>query len=321
MNTSPPDLSPPHPECAVVVASFRPGPLIDRCLAALLAQQGIDRPEIVVVDSSGDGTAERLQRDFPGVTVIALPQQTHQALARNIGVAHTRAPFVAITDQDCIVPPDWLTRLLAWHRQGDYAAVGGAIGNGTPDSVIGTAMYLSEFNEYLPGGEARVVSMIPHCNICFRREVFRTVGPFVAVPPGAEDLVYNFLLAQRGYRFLYDPNIVVTHCNRTALSAYLQHQRVLGFGSAIGRRIVPLPGHILTRYPRLAYVLPLVRLGRTAARLFVRHRSAFICYLLLLPIVLPGYIVWTAGFLAGLRAALPPLEHRLAGGDSRFAPE
>lgn len=321
MNAGSSDPSPSCPECAVVVASFRPGPLIDRCLTALLAQQGIARTEIVVVDSSGDGTAERLQRDFPAITVLALPRQTHQALARNIGIAHTRAPFIALTDQDCLVPPDWLARLLAWHRQGDYAAVGGAIGNGTPESPIGTAMYLSEFNEYLPGGEARVVAMIPHCNICFRREVFYTVGPFVPVPPGAEDLVYNFLLTQQGYRLLYDPRIVVTHLNRTTFSAFLQHQRLLGFGSAIGRRTVPLSGQLFVRHPRLAYTLPLVRLGRTAVRLLARHRSAFVRYLLLLPILLPGYIVWTAGFLAGLREELPPLERRLTGGDGRLALE
>ncbi len=321
MNTTTSQLVPSRPECAVVVASFRPKQPIDRCLTALLAQQGIGRLEIVVVDSSGDGTAARLQRDFPQVTVIPLQRQTHQSLARSIGIAQTRAPFIAITDQDCIVPPDWLARLLAWHRRGDYAAVGGAIGNGTPDSLIGTATYLIEFNEYLPGGEARVVSMIPHCNICFRREIFTVVGPFVAVPPGAEDLVYNFLLTRRGYRLLYDPNIVVTHLNRTAFSAFLRHQWVLGFGSAIGRRTVALTGQVLVRHPSLAYALPLVRLARTAARLLVRRKSAFLRYLLLLPILLPGYIVWTAGFLAGLREELPPLERRLAGRDSRFALE
>lgn len=321
MNAGTPQPPAPGPSCAIVVASFRPGRLIDRCLDALLAQQGVGHPEVVVVDSSGDGTAERLRRDFPEVTVIALSQQTHQSLARNIGIAQTRAPFIAITDQDCLAPPDWLARLLTRHQQGDYAAVGGAVANGTPDSLIGTATYLIEFNEYMPGGEARVVSMIPHCNVCFRREVFTAVGPFVAVPPGAEDLVFNFLLTRRGYRLLYDPSIVVTHLNRTAFSAFLRHQRLLGFGSAVGRRTVALSGQVLVRHPGLAYGLPLVRLGRTAARLFAGHKSALLRYLLLLPILLPGYIVWTAGFLAGLREELPPPERRLTDGDSQFALE
>jgi GT2 family glycosyltransferase len=307
--------------CAVVVASFRPGPLIDRCLTAILAQQGIDHLEIVVVDSSGDGTAERVRHNFPRVEVIALPQQTHQSIARNIGIAHTQAPFIALTDQDCLVPSDWLTRLLAWHRTGHYAAVGGAIGNGTPHSVVGTATYLIEFNEYMPGGTPRLVSMIPHCNVCFRREVFTRVGPFVATPPGAEDLVFNFLLCQHGQQLWYDPAIVVTHLNRTTFSAFLRHQRLLGFGSAIGRRTVAIKGQTLVRHPSLAYGLPLVRLVRTAARLFMSNTPAFLRYLLLLPILLPGYIVWTAGFLTGLREDLSLSTPRTTGRGSRAALE
>jgi glycosyltransferase involved in cell wall biosynthesis len=288
----------------VVVASFRPGQLIDRCLTALLAQDGVYHLEIVVVDSSGDGTAERLQCEFPGIQVIALRQQTHQSIARNIGVTHTHAPFIAITDQDCLVPSDWLTRLLALHRQGNYAAVGGAIGNGTPESWVGTATYLIEFNEFMPGGSPHVVPMIPHCNVCFRREVFTSVGPFVAVPPGAEDLVFNFLLCQHGYQILYDPTLVVNHLNRTSFSAFLRHQQVLGFGSAVGRRTVAVKGQAFVRHPSLALGLPLVRLLRTATRLLRQDRPAFLRYLLLLPVLLPGYIVWTKGFLTGLRKEL-----------------
>src|SRR5215470_13691469 len=123
------------PTCAVVVASFRPGQVINQCLHAILAQQEVTPSEVIVVDSSADGTAERLQREFPSVDVVALNHQTYQSQARNIGIARTHAPFVAITDQDCIVPPDWLARLLAHHQTASYAIVGGAIGNGTPASA------------------------------------------------------------------------------------------------------------------------------------------------------------------------------------------
>jgi hypothetical protein len=62
---------------------------------------------------------------------------------------------------------------------------------------------------------------------------------------------------------------------------------------------------VLLRHPRLAYALPLVRLLRTTGRLLSTNRSAFLQYLKVLPILLPGYTAWTAGFLAGLRHALP----------------
>lgn len=288
-----------------MVASFKSDRWINRCLHSLLAQQGIADLEIVVVDSSANGTAERVQQNFPTVNVIKLEQQTPQSIARNIGVAHTRAPFIAITDHDCVVPPDWLSRLLARHREGEYAAVGGAVGNGTPTSAVGTASYLIEFNEFLPVGEPRLVTMVPHCNVCFRREVFTTVGPFVAVPPGAEDLVFNFLLCQQGGRILFDPAIVVEHINRTAFRRFLRHQRLLGLGSAVARRTVALKGQVFIRHPSLVYSLPLVRLVRTVGRLLVNNRPALLRYLSLLPILLPGHAAWTAGFLRGVRNAIP----------------
>jgi glycosyltransferase involved in cell wall biosynthesis len=306
-NTIHADPWPPAPglSCAVVVASFKPGHLIDRCLHSLLAQQGIADLQIIVVDSSANGTAERLQRDFPTVEVIGLAQQTPQSVARNIGVARTRAPFIAITDHDCVVPPDWLVRLLARHREGEYAVVGGAVGNGTPTSAVGTASYLIEFNEFLPAGEPRLVTMVPHCNVCFRREVFTTVGSFVAVPPGAEDLVFNFLICQQGGRILFDPAIVVEHINRTAFLRFLRHQRLLGFGSAVARQTVALKGQIFIRRPSLIYSLPFVRLVRTVARLAVSNRLALLRYLSLLPILLPGHLTWTLGFRTGVWKAPP----------------
>ena len=290
---------------AVVIAVFQPGALIDDCLTALLNQEAVGDPEIIVVDSSADGTAERIRQNFSSVTVLALKQQTHQSIARNIGVAHSQAPYVAITDQDCIPPPDWLSRLLSRHQEGHYAAVGGAIVNGTPRSPIGTATYLIEFNEFLPVGHARTVSMIPHCNICFRREIFDTIGPFRPLPPGAEDLVFNFLAAQGGRRLLYDPAITVTHQNRTSLSAFFRHQRRLGFGSAVARRAVPLSGQLFIKHSILSYGLPLLRCVRTAFRLCLSHLQSFVLYLLLLPILIPGYIVWTIGFHAGSRYPHP----------------
>jgi len=292
--------------CAVVIASFRPGQVIDQCLKAILSQQGVSQFEVIVVDSSADGTAERLRREFPTVDVVALDQQTYQSEARNIGIARTRASFIAVTDQDCIVPPDWLARLLAHHHAGSYAIVGGAIGNGTPKSSVGTASYLIEFNEFLPIGEPHAVTMIPHCNICIRREAFSAVGPFVAVPPGAEDQVYNFLLCQRGERILFDPTIVVTHLNRTDFSAFLRHQHLLGVGSAIARRTVAIPGQAFVHYRWLAYTLPLVRLIRTSGRLLRQDRSTFFRYLRLFPVLIPGYMMWTKGFVSGLQQRLSP---------------
>ncbi len=298
----------PTPRVSVVVPCYRPGTLIDGCLAGLAAQDLDGRYEVIVVESSGDGTAERLRQRFAGIRVIAPPHRTSPAEAQNIGVAAAAAPLIAITNHDCLVPPDWLRRMVARHQDGTYAAVGGAIANGTPASAIGTAAYWSEFNEFTTGRPAGVVAGVPQCNVCFRREALVGATPFPQVRFGAEELTFNYELTRAGGVFFFDPAITITHLNRTTLGAYLAHQHVLGVGSAMARRLVPLPGAIATRHPALIPLLPPLRVARVLARVARRHPRHLPTLLALVPLLLTGYAVWAAGFWKGTRG---PLDARL----------
>jgi len=292
------------PLVSVVVPCYQPGALIDGCLQDLCAQD-LDGPfEILVVESTGDGTAKRLTARFPRVRVIAPPRRTLPAEAQNIGVAAAAGPFVAITNHDCRIPPDWLGRLLARHASGTYAAVGGAVINGTPNSLIGTAAYWSEFNEFTPGRPAGIVPGVPQCNVCFRRTALVGATPFPTVRFGAEELTFNYELTRAGQRFFFDPAIPITHLNRTTLAAFLRHQRVLGTGSAMARRLVPLPGGVAVRHPALIPLLPFLRLGRLLGRVATRHPAQLTKVALLSPLLLYGYGVWAAGFLEGTRGAI-----------------
>lgn len=292
------------PRISIVVPSYRPGALLERCVERLVAQTGVERYEVVVVDSSGDGTAERIQARFPTCRVVGLSERTSQAVARNLGVSLSEGEFVAFTDHDCLVPADWLARFLHRHMTGDYAAVGGAVQNGTPMSLVGTAAYWIEFNDFTPGRSAGPISGVPHCNICFRRGSLPLPDPFPLVPPAAEDLAFNHLLVRSGATIYFDPEIVVTHVNRTSLLAYLRHQRVLGEGSAVARRLVPLAGRIFVRQPWMTPLLPLVRLGGTIFRVARRDPASLPVVMALLPLLLPGYAAWTSGFVTGCRATI-----------------
>ncbi len=294
---------------SVLVPSYRPGRLIDGCLAGLLAQDLGEPYEIIVVESSGDGTAERLRAAFPTIRVIAPPDRTFPAEAQNIGVTAAQGAFVAITNHDCLVPPGWLRGLLARHDAGDYAAVGGAVLNGTPRSLVGTAAYWSEFNEFTPGRPAGVVPGVPQCNVCFRRTALVGAAPFPAVRFGAEELTFNYELTRAGGAIFFDPGVPVTHLNRTSLAAFLRHQRALGAGSAMARRLVPLPGAIATRHPFLIPLLVPLRIGRLLARVARRHPRELLRAVLLLPLFTAGYATWAVGFRRGAR---DPLDDRVS---------
>jgi GT2 family glycosyltransferase len=292
------------PHVSVVVPCYRPGDLIAGCVERLLAQDLAGPYEVIVVESSGDGTAERLTARFPSVRVIAPPSRTLPAEAQNIGVAAAGAPFIAITNHDCLVPGEWLRLLLARHAAGDYAAVGGAVANGTPESAVGTAAFWSEFNEFTVGRPPGTVAGVPQCNVCFRRSALVGATPFPTVRFGAEELTFNYELTRAGGVFFFDPAIVVTHLNRTTLGAFFAHQRVLGTGSAMARRLVPLPGGVAVRHPALIPLLTPLRLARVLGRVATRHPGELVRVLALSPLLLAGYAVWAGGFWKGARDPL-----------------
>ena len=100
-------------DISVVVPSYNSRTTIGRCLEALRGQRFDGEYEVIVVDSSHDGTGEHIEREFPWVKLIHLDERTLPGRARNVGVQEARAEIVAFTDADCVPAPDWLGR----HRQ------------------------------------------------------------------------------------------------------------------------------------------------------------------------------------------------------------
>src|SRR5207244_1050179 len=80
------------------------------------------RFEIVVVDSSTDGTAELVAADFPAVRLVTAKERLYPGTARNAGIAEARGEILSFTDADCVVEPNWLAELAQLHRRGVHVA-------------------------------------------------------------------------------------------------------------------------------------------------------------------------------------------------------
>ena len=297
--------------CSVVIPSYQSAQTIAACLGALLGQNFAEPFETIVVDSSTDGTAAIVREQFPQVTLIALPRRTLPGPARNLGVQRARGEIIAFLDADCIPARDWLAHMVAAHDAG-HAIVGGAVLNGTPDSIVGWAGYIGEFREFLPQGEARQVAHIPTCNISYKASIFRQYGGFPEAHYPQEDLLFNWMLGRQGERILFDPAIQVTHIHRTQIADYLAHQRRIGQVTAQVLRLTDLPGAWLVRRSYLAMVgLPLmaifkflrtlhVFLGWHAASIW-RQPAAWLVFAL-------GLASWSVGLGHGLKSPCMPAD-------------
>lgn len=90
---------------AVVVPNWNGAHLLERCIESI-EYQSHRVSEVVVVDNgSTDGSLRLLQKRFPDVRTIALPENRGFAEAVNIGVAACSADYVLILNNDAQLAP------------------------------------------------------------------------------------------------------------------------------------------------------------------------------------------------------------------------
>lgn len=97
---------------SVAVCNFDGARHLPHCLAALRAQtHPID--ELFVVDNrSTDASRELLARDFPDVPVVALDENRGPCPARNRALDEARNDWVLLVDNDAVLAPDALGKLV-----------------------------------------------------------------------------------------------------------------------------------------------------------------------------------------------------------------
>ncbi len=298
-------MPPSEPTLTVIVPCYNSERTIRQCLNSIISQQTSVEFDVIVVDSSSDQTGQIVEHEFPSVRLIKLKERAFAGVARNLGIRTTRAPYCLMIDSDCVAEPDLIERAMARHREDNYAAVGGSLANGTPQSISGTIGYLIEFKEFMPSAPMRLVQSVPTANVTYRRETLERYGCFDEVMWLAEDILLHWKMFQAGERILFDPSIRVQHLNKTGWREVFYYQIDLGRFSAIARKRGGLAGGILLKYPPLILLMPFARLLRAFTWLAKHDRKVLLAFLLIWPAYLLAASFWSFGFLAECRKKKP----------------
>lgn len=118
------------PEIAILVSSFERPRHLERVLASIGAQRGVEpsRMEVVVTDDgSSDDTPDVVAKFARSVSFrVSLTTHAHEgfqlARCRNEGVVASTAPYLLFLDGDCLAPPTHVCEHLRRRRQGGVMA-------------------------------------------------------------------------------------------------------------------------------------------------------------------------------------------------------
>jgi GT2 family glycosyltransferase len=283
---------------SIVIASYNARDCIANCLESLRAQQTEHPFEVLLVDSSDDGTADLVAQRFPEVRLIHHAGRLYCGGARNLALPLSRAPVVAFLDADCLVASDWIEAILTAHRSG-HPLSGGIIDNGTRSSLPAWAYYFCEFSHWLPSSQPREIKEMAGCCLSFRKDLFLRYGPFLE-GCYCSDTYFLRRLRQQGQRIRFFPAIRVWHTFSGSTAFFLKHQ--FEHRRWYGR--VCLPRRNRQKQWYWLYLLslpfhPALLLGALAWRLR-RHPAYFGWSILALPLICAGFIARVLGEASAL---------------------
>lgn len=183
-----------------------------------------DRLEILLVNNnSSDRTAELLAATPYTIILETIPGA---GTARNAGIRRATGEFLAFTDSDCVVDPNWLIDLLAGFTSPTIGAVAGTI---KPYELNHPVECYEALQLDDPGHRAQHIFLptAVTANTMYRADVFRRVGLFPERTGGEETDLNWRMQAQTEYRICFlSEGGLIRHRYRANLKAFCHSQHV-----------------------------------------------------------------------------------------------
>jgi GT2 family glycosyltransferase len=203
------------PKISVLIATADRPALLAGLLKSLSASR-FGEAEVLILDQSRRETQLEDGGGLP-IRVFRCPRRGKSA-ALNLGVREARAPWLAFTDDDCLVAEDWLQVIdrAARDSQGECALTGRVV-PGAPEGEAVTAPSLREQEQETTYTAPSFRDVLFGNNMAIPAELLRKAGSFdEGLGPGtpasaAEDNDLGYRLLRAGASIRYVPSMLVTH--------------------------------------------------------------------------------------------------------------
>jgi glycosyltransferase involved in cell wall biosynthesis len=155
---------------SVVIAAHGAAEVIETCLGALEPQRH-RITEVILADSSADGTAEIVGTRFPWVRMLHFQKPLTLPQLRGRAIATAAGDVIAILDPYSVAAPDWAERVCEVHRARPHLVIGGSVGLYQADRQGWSAwvLYLNEYGLFMPPVTRGETWILPGSNVSYKR--------------------------------------------------------------------------------------------------------------------------------------------------------
>lgn len=240
-----------YPKVSIIIPLYV---IIPRFFDDLKEFQKLNYPsyEIIIVSD------KQVKFDDPKIKLLKTgKRRTGPAEKRDLGIKVARGEICAFIDDDAYPDADWLKNAVKHFRDERIAAVGGP-GLTPPEDPFWAQVTGVIYKSYFCGGriQHRFVKMkrrffvtdYPAYNLLIRKRVLKEVGGYGSYFYGGEDTFLCLKIIQKGYRILYDPNVVVYHHRRPLVLPYLKQIANIGVHRGFFAKRYPETSRALTYF-------------------------------------------------------------------------
>jgi hypothetical protein len=234
-----------------------------------------------------------LAKTYPSVRFVAAPVASRIPHLRAAGMAAAKGDSIALTEDHCVVAPDWLAQLVRLQQQG-ADVVGGAMDNAQRERAIDWAAYFAEYGFFAQnGGHHPSGPLLTAANVAYNRSVVKMVRMWAE--QGEWENVIHADLMRRGSTLQFLSTASVYQNKNYRFWDFCCDRFVHGRDYA-RRRLMDTP--IIWRWFYLpgTLVLPVVLTIRVARAINYYQRWPFFRAL---PITLAFFTAWAAGEAVG----------------------
>jgi len=197
-----------------------------------------DKVEVIIVDGNSSDATQDIVKKFPVKLVVEKRKGLN--VARNTGIKKGNGEIVAFTDSDCIVPSNWITKIVENFKNPQVSCVGGSakalnsdfVSQYADNSIVRLMPFFTKREEL-----DKVKPFFRHpagCNMAYRRKVAQEVGYFDEnIQYGFDEVEFADRVCKAGYKMVLDPNVLVWHKHRSTLVEFLKQNFQYGRGSGL----------------------------------------------------------------------------------------